>query len=107
MTYFFLLLENPHNKLINIALQYLLGFYSLLQIKATLDFFHFFNRPKYIYIAPIKILSLIFFLLHRLLGEPCETKILKENYRKSSSALPGDHGLDFKSESAAIYILVS
>ena len=41
----------------------------------------------------------------RLLGEPCGGIMLANHYKKSSE-LPGDLGLDFKSEGAAIYILV-
>ena len=44
--------------------------------------------------------------LVRLLGEPCVRMVVGKHYKQSSD-LPGDQGLDFKSESAAIYILVS
>ena len=43
----------------------------------------------------------------RLLGEPCDPAILIQHYGKLSSSVHTEAGMDFKSESAAIYVLVS
>ena len=58
----------------------------------------------------LKLVRSFIFLRHyqssiytRILGEPCDPRLLTNHYKKSS---PVEHGLDFKSESAAIYILV-
>ena len=42
-----------------------------------------------------------------MLGEPCDTRILLDHYGKTSPHLNTDQEMDFKSESAAIYVLVS
>ena len=42
----------------------------------------------------------------RLLGEPCDSRLLLEHYGKPS-AQHRDQEIDFKSESAAIYVLVN
>ena len=42
----------------------------------------------------------------RLLGEPCDPAILIQHYGKLSSSVHTEAGMDFKSESAAIYVLV-
>ena len=46
------------------------------------------------------------FPIFRLLGEPCDSKILIEHYGKHAANLHSDVGMDFKSESAAIYVMV-
>ena len=43
----------------------------------------------------------------RLLGEPCDAKLLTQHHKKLSGHVQPQYGMDFKSESAAIYFLVS
>ena len=43
----------------------------------------------------------------RQLGEPCDNKILIDHYGKHGATYHSETGMDFKSESAAIYVLVS
>ena len=43
----------------------------------------------------------------RLLGETCDAKLLTQHYKKHSKDLQNDYSMDVKSESAAIYVLVS
>ena len=43
----------------------------------------------------------------RLLGEACDAKLLTQHYRKTTGHSQTEYGMDAKSESAAIYVLVS
>ena len=43
----------------------------------------------------------------RLLGEPCDPEILIQHYGKLGATVHSEAGMDLKSESAAIYVMVS
>ena len=51
--------------------------------------------------------TVLFLCLSRLLGEPCDPATLIQHYGKPGSRIHTDTEMDFKSESAAIYVLVS